>query len=90
MIDKSNLPPHLAQFVREQLAAGRFRDEKELVRTALVLLEEQSHTDEHLHAWLKQELDRGLNGRPAEPLTPHFWRHLRRRIESPEPPDHVG
>lgn len=90
MNDEPDLPPHLARFVREQLAAGRFRDEHELVRTALALLEGQSHIDEHLHIWLKQELDRGLNGRPAEPLTPGFWQALRHRIESAEPPDHAG
>lgn len=90
MNDRPNFPPHLARFVREQLAAGRYRDEQELVHTALALLEEQSHIDEHLRDWLKQELDRGLNSRPAEPMTPQFWRDLRRRIESAGPPDHVG
>lgn len=90
MNDRPDLPPHLAQFVREQLANGRFRDEQELVHTALALLEEQSHIDEHLRDWLKQELDRGLNSRPAEPMTPQFWSDLRRRIESAGPPDHVG
>jgi hypothetical protein len=35
----SNLPPHLEQFVREQIAIGRFHSENEVIRAALQLLE---------------------------------------------------
>lgn len=39
------LPPPLERFVREQLAAGRFRSEHELIRAAIGLLEASSPAD---------------------------------------------
>lgn len=78
------LPPHLAQFVREQLDSGRFQDEDELIRTALHLLEERSQSEDVVRAWLKQEADRGLSSRPAEPATRQFWDRLRDRLRAAE------
>jgi putative addiction module CopG family antidote len=76
------LPPDLERFIRDQLAAGHFRSEDELVRTALHLLEEQSHVPEPAADWLKAEIDKGLCSRPAEPVTPQFWDQLRRRLRA--------
>lgn len=45
MTSSTPLPPHLERFVREQIAAGRFRSEGELIRAALQLLEASSLTD---------------------------------------------
>lgn len=85
---ESPLPPHLAQFVREQLATGRFRSEREVIHTALHLLEEKASSPEADSAWLKQELDKGLSSRPAEPATPRFWNQLRARVRAhPGPGD---
>jgi len=71
------LTPHLEQFVREQLAAGRFQSEGDVVSAALRLLEEESLSKEASIAWLKQELDKGLKSRPSEPATKEYWRDLR-------------
>ncbi len=76
------LPPHLEQFIRDERAAGRFRPEDELIRTALHLLEEQSPAPELPADWLKREIDKGLNSRPAEPITPQFWEQLRSRLRA--------
>jgi hypothetical protein len=45
MNSNTPLPPHLEQFVREQIAAGRFLSEGDVLRAALQLLEESSHAD---------------------------------------------
>jgi hypothetical protein len=45
MNSNTPLPPHLEQFVREQIAAGRFHSEGDVLRAALQLLEESSHAD---------------------------------------------
>lgn len=79
---ESALPPHLEQFVRDQLATGRFRSEGEVVHTALHLLEGQAGSRAADSAWLKQELDRGLNSRPGEPITRQFWDGLRARVRA--------
>jgi antitoxin ParD1/3/4 len=76
------LTPHLEQFIREQLATGRFQSEDEVIRTALHLLEEQSHFQEPPTDWLKQELDKGLGSRPGEPVTKEFWEQLRNRVRA--------
>lgn len=80
MTINSSLPPHLEEFIREQLATGRFQSEREVIHTALHLLEQKSHSLEATHAWLKQELDKGLSSRPSEPVTKQFWDQLRARV----------
>jgi putative addiction module CopG family antidote len=81
-VTNTPLPPHLAQFIRDQIAAGNFRSESELIHTALHLLEEQSRSEAAYRDWLKQEIDRGLESRPSEPVTKQFWQQLRARIQA--------
>jgi len=82
MIIDAALPPHLQQFVREKLASGEFRSETELVHTALHLLEEQSHSSEEFTAWLKHEIDKGMESKPSEPVSHKYWEQLRGRFRS--------
>jgi putative addiction module CopG family antidote len=84
-IDKP-LTPHLEQFIREQLAAGRFQSETDVIRTALRLLEEKAFSKEASSAWLKQELDKGLSSRPSGPATKEFWDQLRDRLRADSTP----
>jgi len=84
------LTPHLEQFVRQQLATGRFQSESDVIRAALRLLEEQSVSHEASVAWLKQELDKGLSSRPSEPVTKAFWQGLRERLEAGAAPINEG
>ena len=76
------LPPHLQQFIRDQVAAGRFRSEGDVIQTALRLLEDQTDSREADRAWLKEELDRGLCSKPAEPATKAFWDRHRDRVRA--------
>jgi antitoxin ParD1/3/4 len=86
----SPLPPRLEQFIREQLATGRYQSESEVIHTALHLLEEKAHSPEATSAWLKQELDKGLSSRPSEPVTKQFWDQLRARLRAyPSPGNDV-
>jgi putative addiction module CopG family antidote len=75
------LPPDLEKIVREQLATGRFRSPDEVFRAAIQLLEEQQVlSDSATKAWLKQEIDKGVNSKPAAPVTDAFWERLRDRV----------
>jgi len=82
MTHETPLPPNLQQFISEQLAIGHFESEGEVIRTALHLLEERFHSQEACGDWLKQELDKGLESRPSEPITKEFWNQLRARIRA--------
>jgi putative addiction module CopG family antidote len=75
----SPLPPHLQQFVNEQLATGHFQSEREIIQTALHLLE-RYHSREALTDWLKREIDKGMWSRPSEPVTTEFWQQIRDRL----------
>jgi putative addiction module CopG family antidote len=80
------LPPDLAQFVRVQLAKGRFQSEGEVIRAALYLLEEQSARHETSRTWRKTEIG---NARPSitpEPGTTQFWDRLRKVLGAPPMP----
>ena len=74
------LPPHLQQFISEQLATGHFQSEREVIQTALILLEERYHSRETLAGWLKQEIDKGMRSKPSEPVTAEFWQQHRNRL----------
>jgi len=77
-----HIPPQLQQFIRDQIDAGRFDSESEVIQTALRLLEEQFHSRESFHEWLKMELDKGLDSRPGEPATKEYWNRLRDRVNA--------
>jgi putative addiction module CopG family antidote len=59
------LPPHLEQFVREQLARGRFHSECEVIHAALELLEEHSFPHENSGRWRTQAIEKGFAGKPS-------------------------
>lgn len=82
MSDSFPLPPDLERFVREQLAAGRFRSEGELIRTALHVLEQRVAAPDTDPVWLKRAIDEGLSSKPAQPAGPAFWEYLRTRVRS--------
>ena len=75
-----SLSPHLEEFIRQQVSAGRFQSASEVVQTALRLLEEQAQIHETRLAWLQCEIDKGLASGPAPPVTAAFWDSLRRRL----------
>ena len=79
MTTHGSLPPHLEQFIREQLATGHFRSEADVIRASLDLLESQAYADDATAEWLKQEIEKGACSRPAAPATPEFWDRLRER-----------
>ena len=76
------LPPHVEQFVREQLATGLFECEGDVILAALRLLEDQSLPPGPLPTQPKQNLDRGLIGKPAEPASKEFWGGLREQLQA--------
>lgn len=82
------LPPHLQQFVNEQLAAGRFKSESEVIHTALHVLEERYHSREKLTSWLKWEIDKGMASLPSGPVTKEFWQQQRNRLTARNHPGH--
>jgi len=80
------LPPHLEQFVREQLASGRFQFESDVIYAALHLLEEHSPPNETSGTQLKQEIDKGLSTTPSKPATKQFWHGHRERLRADDMP----
>jgi antitoxin ParD1/3/4 len=86
MTDES-LSPHLKEIVRQQLATGRFQSQSDVIRAALDLLEEESLSRQASHAWLKQEIDKGVNSRPSEPITKEYWVGLRNYLHAQHGPD---
>jgi putative addiction module CopG family antidote len=70
-----DLTPHFQQFVRDQLKSGRYRDEGDLIRAALSLLEAQSTS-------LSSRESKGVA--PPCPLSPPAIKS-RREILEPRP-----
>lgn len=67
-MSRSALPPHLAEFVRVQVASGRYSSEEEIVREGLELLRERDRRLEDLRGEILpalDSLDRG-EGRPMD------------------------
>jgi antitoxin ParD1/3/4 len=83
---EESLPPHLKQIVQQQLATGRFQSESDVLRAALDLLEDESFSREAFAAWLKQEIDKGVNSRPSEPITKEYWAGLREYLRAQHGP----
>jgi Arc/MetJ-type ribon-helix-helix transcriptional regulator len=62
------LPPHLEQFVREQIARGHFPSETEVICAALTLLEEHSPPVEIPGTRRSQGNDQTPFRKPLEPV----------------------
>src|SRR4051794_6036 len=83
-----SLTPHLEDFVRQTVSSGRYQSASEVVRTALRLLEEREGERVAGLRWLRQEIRKGLDSGPPEPLADEFWQDLRdqlRRRDQAEP-----
>jgi antitoxin ParD1/3/4 len=63
-----SLTPHLEEFVRQTVTAGRYQSASEVVRTALGLLEERERVRTAKLEQLRQEIQKGLDSGPATPL----------------------
>jgi antitoxin ParD1/3/4 len=63
-----SLTPHLEEFIQQTVSSGRFQSASELVRTALRLLEEREQERLARLAWLRGEIQKGLDSGPATPL----------------------
>lgn len=72
-----SLTPYLEEFVHQNVSSGRFNSASELVRTALRLLEQQEREREARLAWLRGEIQKGLDSGPAAPFSKEFWTDLR-------------
>ena len=75
-----SLTPHLEAFIHETVTTGRYQSASEVVRTALRLLEETERQKTATLEWLRQEIQKGLDSGPAEPVTPEFWQDLRAKL----------
>ena len=62
------LGTHFEQFVKMQLASGRYNNTSEVVRDGLRLLEDQEDLRRAKNEWLRTELQRGLDSGPSAPL----------------------
>jgi len=76
------LPPHLEQFVREQLASGLFQSESEVFQAALKLLEDQCLSHGPSPARLKQDPDRRPTRKALEPASKVFWEGMREQLHA--------
>jgi antitoxin ParD1/3/4 len=63
-----SLTPHLEDFIRQTVNAGRYQSASEVVRTALRLLEESEQERAAKVELLRQEIQKGLDSGPATPL----------------------
>jgi putative addiction module CopG family antidote len=76
------LTPDQEKLVRDQLATGRFQSPSDVFAAAFRLLEEQSQSAAATRAWLKQEIDKGIESKPAAPVTGEFWENLRNSLRT--------
>jgi antitoxin ParD1/3/4 len=72
-----SLTPHLEAFIHETVSSGRYQSANDVVRTALRLLEEREQQKAAALQWLAQEVQKGMDSGPSEPVTPAFWHGLR-------------
>jgi antitoxin ParD1/3/4 len=62
------LGTHFEQFVKMQVASGRYNNASEVVRDGLRLLQDQEDLRQAKLQWLRTELQKGLDSGPATPL----------------------
>jgi antitoxin ParD1/3/4 len=77
-----SLTPHLEAFIQQTVSSGRFQSTSELVRTALRLLEEQEQQRLARLAWLRGEIQKGLDSGPAAAFADDFWSDLRDTLQA--------
>ena len=75
-----SLTPHLDEFIRQTVTAGRYQSASEVVRTALRLLEEREREREIKLEMLRKEIQKGIDSGPAEPLTAADWETHRHQL----------
>ncbi len=62
------LGSHFEEFVKMQVASGRYNNASEVVRDGLRLLQDQEDLRRAKIDWLRAEIQRGLESGPASPL----------------------
>lgn len=62
------LGSHFEEFVKRQIASGRYNNASEVVRDGLRLLQDQEDLRRAKLEWLQAELKRGLDSGEATPL----------------------
>ena len=76
------LPPHVEQFIRQQLASGLFQSENDIVLAALRLLEGQSQSCGTGPARLIPNFDKGLIRKPSTPISQEFSEAPRKPVQA--------
>lgn len=74
------LGSHFEEFVKSQLASGRYNNISEVVREGLRMLEDQERLRTLKLEALRAEVQSGIDGRPGIPAEQVF-ENLRRRID---------
>jgi len=80
------LTPHQEQFLRDQLASGRFESEYDVIRAALQMLEEHSPPTSSPGSFLKHKLDSGLSSSPSPPTLKQSWDQFRDQLRADRAP----
>ena len=75
-----SLTPHLEEFIQQTVSSGRFQSANEVVSAALRILEQQEREREARLAWLRGEIQKGLDSGPAAPFAHEFWSDLRNTL----------
>ena len=76
-----SLTPELERIVREQVESGRYRSSGEVVREALLLLEERERARAQREEELRREIQKGIDSGPPIPAEEVFAR-LRAKYEA--------
>jgi antitoxin ParD1/3/4 len=77
------LTPHLENFIRQTVDSGRYPSATEVVRSALLLLEQSEHQRAASLEWLRNEIQKGLDSGPATLLDMAEIKRLARLSRDP-------